>query len=154
MPLFKAISINATGKSFCVSFKFLLGETEEDLTQALKHLREMLGDDIQPGVILTDKAESIRSVVASIFPEWKALLCTWHANKSISKHCKVHFNTNEEWEEFIKEWNSLVALLTVEKYEENHTKFKAKWSASHFEDYAYITLNWLNTRNKCAIVNT
>jgi hypothetical protein len=32
MPLFKAIGINATGKSFCVSFKFLLGEIEEDLT--------------------------------------------------------------------------------------------------------------------------
>jgi hypothetical protein len=41
----------------------------------------------------------------------------------------------------------------VEKYEENHTKFKAKWSALHFEDYAYIASNWLNTRNKCAIVN-
>jgi len=69
MPLFEAIGIDATGKSFCVSFEFLLGETEEDLTQALKHLREMLGNDIQPGVILTDKAESIRSAVASIFPK-------------------------------------------------------------------------------------
>jgi hypothetical protein len=69
MLLFKAIGINATRKSFCVSFKFLLGEVEEELTQALKHLREILGNNIQPGVILTGKVESIRSIVASIFPE-------------------------------------------------------------------------------------
>ncbi len=50
-----------------MSFEFLLGETEEDLTQALKYLREILSNNIQLGVILTDKAESIRSIVASIF---------------------------------------------------------------------------------------
>ena len=69
IPLFKAIRIDTTSKSFYISFKFLLRETEEDLTQALKHLREMLDDDIQLGVILTDKVESIRSAVTSIFPK-------------------------------------------------------------------------------------
>ncbi len=91
MLLFKAISINTTGKSFYISFKFLLREIEEDLIQALRHLKEMLRDNIQLGVILTNKAESIRTIVRTIFPKQKALLCLWHINKSVTKHYKSHF---------------------------------------------------------------
>jgi len=69
MPLFEVIGIDATSKSFCISFEFLLGETEGDLIQVLNHLNEMLGEDIRPGVILTNKAESIQSVVKAVFPE-------------------------------------------------------------------------------------
>ncbi len=126
MLLFKAIRINTTRKSFYISFEFLLGEIEEDLTQALKYLREILNNNIQLGVILIDKVESIRSIVVSIFLKQKVLLYIQYTNKSISKYCKVYFNTNKEQKEFIKEQNSLVVLLIVERYKENYTKFKTK----------------------------
>ena len=153
MPLFEVIGIDASSKSFCVSFEFLPGETEGDLIQALNHLNEMLGEDVRPGVILTDKAESIRSAVKAVFPEWKALLCIWHANKSVSEKCKGNFATAEEWDEFMKGWTSIVSSPTVEIYLEKVKKFKAKWTPTHLEDYMYIEQNWLDSRNRACIVS-
>ena len=89
--LFKVISINTIGKSFYISFKFLLREIEEDLIQALRYLKEILRDNIQLGVILTNKAESIQTIVRTIFPKQKALLCLQYINKSITKHYKSYF---------------------------------------------------------------
>jgi MULE transposase domain len=59
MPLFEVIRVEATRKSFCVSFEFLPVETKPDYIQALLYLKEMLGNDYTPGVIFTDKEEAL-----------------------------------------------------------------------------------------------
>jgi hypothetical protein len=60
-----------------------------------------------------------------VFPEWTALLYTWHANKSINQHCKSHF-TDKEFKEFIGGWNGIATAPTIELYEEAVHKFKIK----------------------------
>ena len=86
----------------------------------------MLGEDVRLGVILTNKAELIRSVVKVVFPKQKALLCIQHANKSVSKKCKGNFAIAEEWDKFIKGQTSIVSSPIVEIYLEKVKKFKAK----------------------------
>lgn len=65
MPLFECIAVDACRRSVCVCFEFLPGEDEDDCIQSLKHLREILGEDIgnSSGVFLTDKADAIRNAV-------------------------------------------------------------------------------------------
>lgn len=74
MPLFEVIGVEATGKSFCVYFEFMLREEEVDYVRALSHLKEMLGDSSSK-VILTDKSDSIRNTIATVFPTTTSLLC-------------------------------------------------------------------------------
>jgi len=56
MPLLNIIGVDACGRSFCVAFAFLSGETEKDIAWALRRLR-LFYDEPQsrlPSVILTD----------------------------------------------------------------------------------------------------
>jgi hypothetical protein len=125
MPLFEVIGIEATGKSFCVCFEFLPGETEDDLVQALTHLKEMLGDDT-PGVILSDKAEAQRNAIKRVFPLWTNLFCIWHANRSVNEKCKTHFTSAEDFEEFMKGWAKIVSSPTLEVYQNSVKEFKQR----------------------------
>jgi hypothetical protein len=86
-----------------------------------------------------------------VFPEWTALLCTWHANKSINQHCKSHF-TDKEFKEFIGGWNGIATAPTIELYKEAVHKFKIKWSPTHLADITYIENNWLIPNNRDKIM--
>ena len=95
MTLFEAIGIDATGKSFCICFEFTASEDEDECIQSLEFLKEMLGEDIAPGVFLVDKADAMRKAISKVFPNWVHLLCIWHANKSVTQHWKSHFEDEE-----------------------------------------------------------
>lgn len=151
MPLFEVIGIDATGKSFCVCFEFLPGESEEDLVQALMHLKEMLGDNAPSGVILSDKAEAQRNAIKTVFPGWTNLLCIWHANRSVNEKCKSHFLA-EEFEEFMAGWINIVYSSDEGEFNKRVQKFKDRWLASHLDDVQYIEQNWLIPKNRNAIV--
>jgi hypothetical protein len=64
-------------------------------------LKEILGEDVELGVLLIDKGSAIGNAVKAVFPNWAALLCVWHANRFMSEKCKSYF-TNEEFEEFMQ----------------------------------------------------
>jgi hypothetical protein len=125
MPLFEVIRINATRRSFCVCFEFLPGEEEEDLIQALEYLKEMLGEDCPPGVILMDKAQAQRNAVQAVFPDWTSLLCLWHANKSITQKCKASF-TADKWKVFLGGWHTIVLSPTKDIFFKRVDDFKGK----------------------------
>lgn len=152
MPLFKAIGIDATRKSFCICFEFTAGEDIEDCIQSLELLKEMLGEEVPAGVFLVDKAEAIRLALETVFPDQTYLLCLWHANKNVSQKCKSHF-TEEEQKQFIADWIRIVYSSTVENYEEAIRDFKTDWLDSYLEDVAYIEANWLVPRNRDRIVS-
>jgi hypothetical protein len=53
MPLLDMIGVDALQKSFCIAFAFLLGESEEDYSWALQHLKALYQHTL-PSVILID----------------------------------------------------------------------------------------------------
>lgn len=151
MPLFEAIGIDAVGKSFCICFEFTAGQDEEDCVQSLELLKEMLGNQVEPGVILVDKAEAMRKAIDRVFPDWVYLLCIWHANKSVSQHCKGNFGA-DEWERFMKDWTKIIYSSTKEEYQDSVEHLQSTWSDEHLDDVAYIEANWLIPRNRDRIV--
>lgn len=93
MPLLDIIGIDARGKSFCVGFAFLSHEEEADYTWALDQLHSVMEEKrIQPPtVILTDRSLPCMRAIRTCFPRAAHLLCGWHINKGITRHCMPEF---------------------------------------------------------------
>ena len=98
MPLLDIVGVDACQRSFCIAFAFLSGEEEGDYIWALDRLRSMyeLCDARLPSVILTDRCLACMNAVARCFPAAVSLLCLWHANKAVLRHCLSSFTRNGE----------------------------------------------------------
>lgn len=109
MPLLNIVGVNSCQYSFCIVFTFLSGESEEDYSWALEHLRSLYQCEL-PSVILTDRYLAAMNAAAVWFSSPKALLCLWHVNKAILQHCRPFFTSKDNrvidqaegkvWDEF------------------------------------------------------
>ncbi|SCO76881.1 uncharacterized protein FRV6_01093 [Fusarium oxysporum] len=98
MPLLNAIGVDACQRSFCIAFTFLNGEEEADYQWVLSRLRSLydtMAIDF-PSVILTDRCLACMNAVASTFPESVSLLCLWHINKAVLRHCMDAFTKDSK----------------------------------------------------------
>jgi len=107
MPLLDIVGVDACQKTFCIAFAFLDGETELDYSWVLEQLKELyLQSDIRlPSVILTDCCRAIINAIAFVFPRAIALLCLWHADKAVVRHCQPSITArdgHEAWLTFFK----------------------------------------------------
>jgi hypothetical protein len=144
MPLLDMIGVDATGRSFCIAFAFLSGETEEDYIWALgrlKTLYEQCGG-ILPSVILTDRCLAVINAVSALFSSTTSL-CVWHANKAVFARCQPAFRTAEAWKEFYDFWFSILNSPTEETYKERLQEFERRYASTNLEQVGYIKETWL-----------
>jgi MULE transposase domain len=152
MPLLDMVGVDSCQRSFCIAFAFLSGESEEDYSWALEHLKSLY-QRVLPSVILTDRCLAVINAAATWFPSCKALLCLWHVNKAVVQHCQPAFdlkrgkstNSTEEkiWNEFYGSWHSIVASPTEKVFEERLADFEAKYAEKYLEAVGYIKTYWL-----------
>ena len=166
MPLMVTVGINNCGKTFFISFAFLLDQTEESYTWALSCNKELFAQlntptvILGPGAIATDCDQALRNATSKVFPESPALLCAWHATKNIQQHCKLAFSTEKDQESFEKAWQALVKSKTEEEYENQLNKFTEKWRWAYtIKDgrskscVQYIKDTWLKSGRKEALIS-
>ncbi|KAM3468043.1 hypothetical protein MY5147_008326 [Beauveria neobassiana] len=153
MPLLDIVGVDACQRSFCIAFAFLSGETEEDYTWALDRLRSMyeLCGARLPSVILTDRCLACMNAVSRCFPDAASLLCLWHANKAVLRHCMSSFTRNTEdadkaqqWKEFYQSWHEIVGSRDDEAFEERIQRLKDRYSLDHAREVGYIIETWLD----------
>ena len=144
MPLLDMIGVDATGRSFCIAFAFLSGETEEDYTWALERLKTLYEQcgGVFPSVILTDRCLAVINAASTLFPSTTSL-CVWHANKAVLARCQPVFQTAEEWGEFYAFWFSILGSPTEEMYKERLKEFEKKYASTNLEQVGYIKETWL-----------
>ena len=144
MPLLDMIGVDATGRSFCIAFAFLSGETEEDYTWALERLKALYEQcgRVFPSVILTDRCVAVMNAASTLFPS-TTYLCVWHANKAVLARCQPVFQTAEEWGEFYTCWFSILGSPTEEVYKERLKEFEKKYALTNLEQVGYIKETWL-----------
>ncbi|KAL2137775.1 hypothetical protein VTI28DRAFT_8314 [Corynascus sepedonium] len=144
MPLLDMIGVDATGRSFCIAFAFLSGETEEDYTWALERLKTLYEQcgRIFPSVILTDRCQAVINVASTLFPSTTSL-CIWHANKAVLARCQPAFPEAEKWKEFYAFWFSILDSPTEEIYEERLKEFENKYASTNLAQVGYIKETWL-----------
>ncbi|KAL9572153.1 hypothetical protein ACKAV7_003731 [Fusarium commune] len=153
MPLLNAIGVDACQRSFCIAFAFLCGEEEADYQWVLIRLQslyEAMTIDF-PSVILTDQCLACMNAVASTFPQSVSLLCLWHINKAVLRHCMDAFTKDskdhegqEKWKEFYSLWHDLVASSNEDIYYQKLGEFKKKYLPDYTSQIGYITETWLD----------
>ncbi|KAM5341419.1 hypothetical protein ACJ41O_006672 [Fusarium nematophilum] len=146
------VGIDSCQRSFCIAFAFLSGESEEDYSWALQHLKSLYQREL-PSVILTDRCLAAMNAAAIWFSSSKALLCLWHVNKAVLQHCRPFFAQNGDqasnqagntsWDEFYAFWHWIVASPSETIFEERLAKFELKYGEKHLESVGYIKMYWL-----------
>jgi hypothetical protein len=154
MPLLDMVGVDSCQRSFCIAFAFLSGESAEDYSWALQHLRTLYQRDL-PSVILTDRCIASMNAAAIWFASAKALLCLWHVNKAVLQRCRPFFTPkgdhatpdqtkDDSWNEFYGFWHSIVASPDESIFEERLTKFELKYGTEYLDAVGYIKMYWLD----------
>ncbi|KAH7471854.1 hypothetical protein FOMA001_g12957 [Fusarium oxysporum f. sp. matthiolae] len=149
MPLLDMVGVDSCQRSFCIAFAFLSGESEEDYSWALHHLKSLYHHELL-SVVLTDRCLAAINATATWFPSSKALLCLWHVNKAILQYCQPDFVLksgdtssrveDEKWDEFYAFWHTIVDSPTEEIFRERLAKFELKYAKRYPRAVGYIKL--------------
>lgn len=157
MPLLDIVGVDACQRSFCIAFAFLTGEEEKDYIWALDRLRSLyeIAGARYPSVILTDRCLACMNAISHCFPNAASLICLWHANKAVLRHCLPNFTRNSEdtqghqqWKEFYQQWHELVASASESLFDARLEELKQRWVPSHTQSVGYIIETWLSVYKK------
>ncbi|PCG88148.1 Hypothetical protein PENO1_111880 [Penicillium occitanis (nom. inval.)] len=154
LPLLDMIGVDCCQRSFCIAFAFLSNEVEEQYMWALTQLKSLYQDAL-PSVILTDRCVAAMNAVDKSFLMSRSLLCLWHANKAVVRHCQPSFGVKrgravqaEEnlWKEFYTGWHTIVASNTELVFQQRFADFQVKYAQHEncLEPLRYIKDEWLD----------
>jgi hypothetical protein len=103
MPLLNIIGISSVNLPFFVAFCFLAKEEEDDYTWAMKQLRLLLLNNIQPQVMMTDRDLALINAIHMIFSCTKNVICIWYVEKNVLIHASAAFKKEEDIKTFMKD---------------------------------------------------
>jgi histone-lysine N-methyltransferase SETD2 len=117
-PFVQVVGLTSTGKSVSVAHAFIQKERAPNYKWVLGKLRDMLGNCMEPRVIVTDRDLALMNAVQYFFPAATRCLCRWHIVENIGKYYKKSFN-GKNWERFQHYWTSLCNSESEAKYDYN-----------------------------------
>lgn len=125
LPLLHIVGTTNTHRSFTVAMCFLNNEKQDQYEWALTQLEEVVfqieADPLNfetPQTFVTDAEPALINAIGTIFPGSAHILCVWHINLNVAKHCKSKFSETD-WTEFMKIWNIFLDSKTLEDYNVN-----------------------------------
>ena len=158
-PLVHIIGITATNTTFTFAYSFTKSEATDDYIWAMRHLSDVfkLYGISCNGTFVTDRELALMNALCNVFPMASYLLCRWHINKNIFARQRREFATEDSWENFIRQWNVLVAKDSIVDYEIQLQSMRKEFSTPS-RVMCYIEETWLIwkerfvtafLRNKC-----
>ena len=165
IPLLNICSVTSNKKTIQIALCFLNGEKKEDYEWAIQCFKELLTKYgiIAPIIFITDRELALMGALDLKFPDSAHILCTWHVNMNILANCRKHFPkdkpkpitnrtggrpTNpsngdfipdQQWEEFLKDWVSILASKSEVEYTNSLMKFRKHSDAA----VTYVEDTWL-----------
>ncbi|XP_058223214.1 protein FAR-RED IMPAIRED RESPONSE 1-like [Rhododendron vialii] len=142
LPLLEVVGITSTMCTYSLMFAHLTNERIKNLTWALSTLKKwMLGRGaLLPSVFVTDRDLALFSAIEACFPSARHILCIWHINQCIIKHCRGVLGPS--FNDFNMSWHSLINSTT-------EASFNQKWNAmcddykQHPQLLQYLFNTWL-----------
>ncbi|KAI3835931.1 hypothetical protein MKX03_029308 [Papaver bracteatum] len=141
-PLLRIVGVTSTGKLFTVAFIFMEAETEDHYVWALTRLKRLFSPNALPSTFVTDGELKLVNAIGTVFPKAKWLFCSLHVLKKVSENCKQYFESDEEFERFMKEWTNLTQVSTKDEYADAFCDFVLTWT-SYPGCIQYLRDNWL-----------
>ncbi|XP_028068166.1 uncharacterized protein LOC114270779 [Camellia sinensis] len=117
-------------------------ERADNYAWVLVTLRDVMDGFVVPTIIVTDRELTLINAIQKIFSSGRHLLCRWHINKIVLTKCKKMFETQQKWEKFNHEWNSLVYSSSEIQYNER-LKSLLKEFSSYPDAVKYVMDTWL-----------
>ncbi|CAL5362691.1 unnamed protein product [Camellia sinensis] len=142
LPLLEIVGVTSTEMTFSVAFAYLQYERVDNYAWVLATLRDVMDGFVVPTVIVTDRELALMNAIQKIFPSARHLLCRWHISKNVLTKCKKMFETQQKWEKFNHEWNSVVYSSSEIQYEER-LKSLLKEFSSYPDAVKYVMDTWL-----------
>ncbi|XP_028051977.1 PKS-NRPS hybrid synthetase CHGG_01239-like [Camellia sinensis] len=142
LPLLEIVGVTSTEMTFSVAFAYLQYKRADNYAWVLATLRDVMDGFVVPTVIVTDRELALMNAIQKIFPSGKHLLCHWHISKNVLTKCKKMFETQQKWEKFNHEWNSVVYSSSEIQYEER-LKSLLKEFSSYPDAVKYVMDTWL-----------
>ncbi|KAI8565765.1 hypothetical protein RHMOL_Rhmol03G0286900 [Rhododendron molle] len=140
LPLLEVVGITSTMCTYSLMFAHLTNERVENLTWALSTLKKwMLGKGaLLPSVFVTDRDLALLSAIEACFPSARHILCIWHINQCIIKHCRGVLGPS--FNDFYMSWHSLINSTT-------QASFNQKWNAmcDDYKQYPQLLQYLVNT---------
>ncbi|XP_028098948.1 uncharacterized protein LOC114298553 [Camellia sinensis] len=141
LPLLEIVGVTSTEMTFSVAFAYLQYERVDNYAWVLATLRDVMDGFVVPTVIVTDRELALMNAIQKIFPSARHLLCRWHISKNVLTKCKKMFETQQKWEKFNHEWNSVVYSSSEIQYEER-LKSLLKEFSSYPDAVKYVMDTW------------
>ncbi|CAL5326713.1 unnamed protein product [Camellia sinensis] len=142
LPLLEIVGVTSTEMTFSVAFAYLQYERVDNYAWVLATLRDVMDRFVVPTVIVTDRELALMNAIQKIFPSARHLLCRWHISKNVLTKCKKMFETQQKWDKFNHEWNSVVYSSSEIQYEER-LKSLLKEFSSYPDAVKYVMDTWL-----------
>lgn len=144
MPLLEIIGMTATNKNFLIGWALMSDETEASYRWVLQQLRNLIGFQVQPTCIVTDRELALMRPIAQIFPLASHLLCTFHINKDVAKQVYLYVDKDMvTTRRFLKGvWKRLMTSTTVEGYERCWQQILDSWAWCP-RISVYLSRTWL-----------
>ncbi|KAJ0592175.1 putative MULE transposase domain, FHY3/FAR1 family [Helianthus annuus] len=150
MPFVQIVGMTPINHSFCIAHAVVSKERGDNFVWVLERIKSMLDECMEPCVIVTDRDLALMGACAKVFPDASRLLCRWHIQQNIMKHCKSAF-TEEDWEKFLSFWGSLIESPSIPIYEYHlrnlqkrlvECKRSSKFFLITYGSHMYILINY------------
>ncbi|KAH1257494.1 Protein FAR1-RELATED SEQUENCE 5 [Glycine max] len=112
LSLLDLVGMTPTGMTFSAGFAYVESERVNNLRDAL------------PGVIVTDRDQTLMNAVKDVFPECTNLLCIFHINKNVKAKCKSLIAQKNVWNYVMDCWGSLTDCPSEQQFDECLKKFE------------------------------
>ena len=147
MPLLDIVGVTSFNTSFYSCFVFMQKEEEDDYIRALTLFSRILGADVHPLVIISDRELALMNAINIVFPRTANILCVWHIEKCIAVNCKKHITEEAHWVAFISTWTALINSHDETTFNEAWSKFEVEYKQKVVV-LDYIKATWLPLKEK------
>ncbi|KAL5123971.1 Protein FAR1-RELATED SEQUENCE 5 [Glycine soja] len=125
LPLLNFVGVTLTGMTFSADFAYVEGERINNLVWALQRFRGLfLKHDALPGVIVTDRDQTLMNAVKDVFPECTNLLCSFHIKNNVKAKCKSLIAQKDAWDYVMDCWGCLTDCPSEQQFDECLKKFE------------------------------
>ncbi len=96
-----------------------------------------------PLLNITDREINLIWAHNEVFPESRHLLCAWHIDKDVLRHCKKFFHTKEDWEDFYTAWRTVAYAFSRVAFENAWDKLQDDYEFLP-EAISYLANTWVH----------
>ncbi|XP_074306458.1 protein FAR-RED ELONGATED HYPOCOTYL 3-like [Silene latifolia] len=152
LPLVELVRVTLVGKTFVIAYAFVRYESEDGYAWVLRHLKDLLNDDVQPNVIVVDFERGLTKAIPSVFSNSSHLLCLWHIYAAVETRALDFVSRDSNWVIYISSrlFGAVVEVGTRAEFDVAWEKLAKQWPPVA----AYIQSTWFPHIEKWAKYRT